>query len=504
MFKKYLQNQKGAIIPLVLMVFMVLMLLGVTAISISSADNSNSIYQEYKTQAYYLAKSGADTMASYLIEKSHHEGFDAMNQLINSISNKTSSVTNFGDGNIVIQIVRKNVNGREKIEVISKGTYREVLDTVSVTLLITIQSEGGELNPSSEKKALVTLSKDVSRALELTNGAYIEGDVLVNATKENSVWFDNSGGYRIRKGSLWLPMGTNPHYVISTNKGANSSELPSEYENPNLGTGWISNWAFWKDIETTPNGVKFSSMPSYPSSKYPEPVFPVFPSISELPVPDNPNYTTPWVAGEYYPINEDGYYNSIKPSSSRKITIDLAGGDRIIRVGSLDLTGGNIELINVAENSKLIVYVDIYFSIGSSRELNFNGIPDNVHIYYGGSQKVVMDGSAKFTGNIFVEKAEIDFSAGANMKGNITTLGTKINVSGGYAANNTIIYAPKALVEMSGSAQINGSVISKSFKRSGGSNAGIIFKETMYSIPGEFLGPINHSINIEYDENPWR
>jgi hypothetical protein len=502
MFKKYLQNQNGAIIPLVLIVFMVLMVLGVSAISISNADQRHSIYQDHKTQAYYLAKSGADTMASYLIEKSNHASFDDMNQLIDSISNKTSSATNFGDGNIVIEIVRKNVNMQEKLEVISKGMYREVSDTVTVTLLISIQSEGGEFN--SEENALVTLSEDSNRALELTNGAYIDGNVVVNATKENSVWFDNSGGYRIRNGSLWLPNSTDPHYVIKTGKGANFSNLPSEYEDPNLGTGWISSWAFWKDIENGPNGVKFSSMHSYPSINYPELVFPVFPSKSGLPVPGNPNYTTPWVEGTYYPITEDGYYNSIKPSSSRTITIDLAGGDRIVRVGNLDLTGGNIELINVAENSKLLIYVENHFSIGSSRYLNTNGVPDNVHIYYGGNQKVVMDGSAKFSGNIFVKEAEIDFTAGANMKGNITTLGTKVNVSGGSAANDTIIYAPKALVEMAGSAQIRGAVISKSFKKSGGGNAGIIFTPSSYSIPEEFFGSISNSINVEYDENPWR
>ncbi|SHI54579.1 hypothetical protein SAMN02745975_00121 [Geosporobacter subterraneus DSM 17957] len=502
MLRKHIYNNQGAIIPLSLMVFTVLIILTAATMSISIADNRYSIYQNNKMQAHYIARSGAETMAAYLIEKSYRESFTNMNNLLDDISNKTSNATSFLDGNFTIKTVRKTVGSKEKLDIISTGNYRGVSDSVTVTLVVSTESGGGAYNPSSEENALVALSEDSNIALELSSGAFIQGDVAINSTKENSIKFSGGSNYNIRNGSLYLKPGTDPKIVISTDRGSTNGEAPPEYKVPGVPNGqWYNNWAFWKNIE---NGVKFSSMPSYPSSKYPEPVFPSFPNIDELPQPANPNFTTPWVESLYYPITEDGYYNSIQPSSSRTITIDLAGGNRIIRVNNLNLTGGNIELKNVGENGKLFLYVDNSFALGSSRSLNENGIPDNVYIYYAGSQTVQIDGSSKFSGNLFVKNADINFTAGANMKGNIVTLGTYVNIAGGSSAHGMILYAPRALVNMSGSAQIKGSVIAETFKRSGGSNAGIIFAPTSFSIPGEFFGTSASNIVIRYDQNPWR
>lgn len=491
------------VVPLVLIVFMVFMVLGVTALSMGTADYRHSLYQDHKMQAFYLAKSGAQTLSAYLIEKSYHESFQNMNQLIENISDKTSDVASFGDGSIVITTERKTENGQQKIDIISTGTYGNVSETVAVTLLIEVQSGGGDFNPSSEENALVTLNEDAALALELTGGAFLNGNVMINATKENSIKF-RGGGYRIRNGSLYIPHTSEPHFVIDTDKGDNFSNLPPEYDNPNLGTGWINDWAFWRDIEVSPNGVKFASMPTYPSAAYPEPVFPQFPRIGDLPVPANLDYTTPWIEGLYYPILQDGYYNSIVPSSSRTITVDMAGGDRIIRVGNLNLTGGNIELANKGENSTLYLYVDNSFSMGSDRTLNYNGLPDNVQIYYAGTNPVTINGASRFSGNIFVKEANITLTAGANMKGNITTLGTYVNVSGGSSANGMVLYAPNALVEMAGSAQILGSVIANRFVRSGGGNAGIVYTPTNFSIPGDFFDSTTNSIDVQYVVNSWR
>ncbi len=499
MIKKYINNQKGMTLPLVITVFMVAMILGASVVTMSGSDNMLSIHQDHKTQAYYLAKSGAETMAKYIIDKSTSDSFIVTSQFLDSISNKTSTAAGVENGSIVIQTVKRTESGQDKLDLISTATYGNASETVILTLAVTIETGSGEFNPSTEENALFTLSDDPSVGLQLTGGAFLEGNIMINATREHSIVFNGGGGYNIRNGALFIPNTSNPHFVIQTDRGANFNQMPAEYENPGLGTGWISNWAFWENVE---DGVKYSTMPTYPSAQYPEPVFPEFPSIASLPVPADLNFRTPWVSGLYYPITSDGYYNSIIPESSRTITIDLAGGDRIIRVGELDLTGGNIELINTT-NGKLKIYVDTKFVIGSSRTLNYNGDPNLVQIYYAGTQEVVMDGSSSLIANIFVKQADIDFTAGANMKGNITTLGAKVEVSGGTGATGMILYAPNALVDMSGSAQIKGSVISNSFRRSGGGNAGIIFTPATSSVPEDFFGVGSNNISIEYDVNPW-
>lgn len=500
MFDKHLLNEKGMVIPIVLMVFMVLMIIGGAALSVATADHRHSAHQSHKIQAYYLAKSGAEAFADYLIEKSSSENFSTMNNLLNTISNKTSESANFKDGNITITVNRRTEGAQEKLDIISMGTYKGISETVSVTLLISTQAGGGDFNPSTEEKALVVLSDGSEEVLQLLGGAYLNGDVIINATSENSIVFRGGSGYNIRNGALYIPYASDPNFVISTDRGSSNGDA-GDYKIEGIPDWqWFNNWAFWRNIE---DGVKFLTVPS-PSSNYPTPIFPVFPNSSDLPVPVNPNYETPWKEDLYYPILEDGYYNSIRPSSSRTITIDLAYGNRIIRVRNLDLSGGNIDLINIGEDSKLILYVDNYFDIGSSRSLNGNGIPDNVYIYYAGTQKVRIDGAARFSGNIFVRDAELELTAGANFKGNITSLGTKVSITGGSAANDMILYAPYAHVEMGGSAQIKGSVISKTFIRSGGGNAGIIYTPTSYSIPGDFFESTDNNLSIKYDVNPWK
>lgn len=505
MIKKNLKNKSGMVIPVVIVVFVVLMTIGIAAINLGSSDYRHSIYQNNKAQAFYLAKSGAQTFADYLIEKSYTESYASMMSLIDDISDNTSDVTNFEDGEIIISVERRTENNQEKLRITSQGTYRNVSDTVTVSLILRVESDGGDFNPSFQDKALVTLSDEESVGLELLNGAFLDGDVMTNATKENSIRF-SGGGYRIRNGSLFIPFGSNPHTVIQTDKGASKNELPPEYEAQapaNLNQHWNNNWAFWKDIEVNPNGVKFVSMGSYPSATFPEPIFPDFPDVNSLNIPANPDLTTPWVEGLYYPISEDSYYNSIIPSSSRTITVDMAGGDRVIRVGTLNLTGGNLELENIGEDSTLYIYVENSFAIGSSRTLNSNGLPENVQIYYLGSSPITIDGAANISGNIFIKEGTLTLTAGGNMKGNIVSLGSTVNISGGSVGNPMAIYAPNALVEMSGSAQVKGSIIASRFRRLGGGNPGIIFTRVDNSIPGDFFDSGENNITIEYDLNPW-
>ena len=66
-----------------------------------------------------------------------------------------------------------------------------------------------------------------------------------------------------------------------------------------------------------------------------------------------------------------------------------------------------------------------------------------------------------------------------------------------------ILYAPQAHVNMAGSAQVRGSVIARSFGRSGGGNAGIIYVPVSYAIPSDFFQSGSNSVVIGYDAAPW-
>lgn len=487
------RNEKGIVLPLVLVVFSALLLLVFTAISVTSAENKESAWQSRRMQAFYLARSGAETFATYLIEKAYTTDFAEMMQFLDNIANKTSDAAEIEDGTLVIETVRRTEKGEEKLDIIARGTYQGVTEMVTVTLQLTIK-ETEDYDPSTAQHALMVFDADATKAFQLTGGAFVDGDVILNTTKENSVVFRGGQGFNIKNGALYLPHGADPHHVIDTDRGESNGNAPEEYKKPELPDWqWINNWAFWKNIE---EGVKFMTMPAYPSAVFPEPVFPDFP---HLPPAKNPIFTTP--QDKVYYLTEDGYYEKIHPTSGRTIKVDLAGGDRIIRVKHFQMDG-NIELMNVGKNSKLILYVEDYFSTGTW-SFNGNGNPENVQVYYAGAKPIILNGSTRFSGNIFVKQANLTLTAGGKMRGNVVTLGNHVEVSGGSSAESMALYAPLAHVEMGGSGQILGAVICRSFSRAGGGNAGIIYKPVGYQIPGEFFAS-RKSITINYDENPWR
>jgi len=61
-------KQNGVILPVVLIFFSVLMLLGITFVSVGGFQITQSRSQVERSKLYYVAKSGADTFAEYLVD----------------------------------------------------------------------------------------------------------------------------------------------------------------------------------------------------------------------------------------------------------------------------------------------------------------------------------------------------------------------------------------------------------------------------------------------------
>lgn len=63
----YIKNEKGATLPLVLMVMVVLMILGTILLFLSVTEARQVAREEKNMQAYYIARSGADAIAKHII-----------------------------------------------------------------------------------------------------------------------------------------------------------------------------------------------------------------------------------------------------------------------------------------------------------------------------------------------------------------------------------------------------------------------------------------------------
>lgn len=141
-----IKNNKGAALALVIMLMGVLSVLGITMLTISLAENKQAIYQVNKTQAYYLARSGAEAVAEHIIESSSSD----------DIMDKTSKPTQLGNGTFKVSVTKED----EDIVIKSTGEVHKV--NQDVTLVLTPEQTGGAPLPPADI--------DTATALEWMNG----------------------------------------------------------------------------------------------------------------------------------------------------------------------------------------------------------------------------------------------------------------------------------------------------------------------------------------------
>ncbi|MGM1047376.1 MAG: DUF7305 domain-containing protein [Bacillota bacterium] len=63
-----IKNERGFALPMVLILVTALSILGMALLGVSVSQAARTVHQEKKEQAFYIAKSGADAIASYIIE----------------------------------------------------------------------------------------------------------------------------------------------------------------------------------------------------------------------------------------------------------------------------------------------------------------------------------------------------------------------------------------------------------------------------------------------------
>ncbi|WHH59656.1 hypothetical protein [Petroclostridium sp. X23] len=183
-----------------------------------------------------------------------------------------------------------------------------------------------------------------------------------------------------------------------------------------------------------------------------------------------------------YTIEQDGYYDSLSLVGNGSLTIDVGDDQRVLRIGTLNLSQGHINLIG---NGKLFIFADQVFSVNGSSTLNSGGSSDNVHIFVSGTGTISLSGSTEIYGNIYAPDAKLSISGSARLTGNAIIGGTKVDLSGSTPFTGAM-YAPNALVHLQGSSKINGALISKKLELNGSSQ--VNYKEVNCVIPGYLTG----------------
>jgi|GEM_PF-2961109 len=273
------------------------------------------------------------------------------------------------------------------------------------------------------------------KALELTGSSAIYGNTGVNSTNSNSVTFEYST--MINDGDLYIGPGGDPETVVSFTGYGRGPET-------NIPDGDIIN------LDT--------------AKVFPLPAFPDFPTFSPIGRIDAGWYPIP--AGGHR-ISENGQYSSINVTN--QLTIDIGNEDRIIRTGSLSVTGSGKIILNRSGTGRLRLYVDDTLVLSGSSTINEGGDIDSMVLYYAGSDQLDFGGNTKIVASLYAQNASLNINGSGGIQGHIITGGSTMGVNGNSRANTRILYAPNASLQLTGSSQIEGAVVANDIKVLGNS-----------------------------------
>ncbi|MFA9381752.1 MAG: hypothetical protein ACERKO_11905, partial [Acetanaerobacterium sp.] len=163
------KNNRGSTLLLVIIVFALLLIFGMAALTLSASANRNSVTDWQSQQAYFTARSAVLAAVDYFVAAP-----DAQ-ELLESLDGKQSNETNnpkLGQYNLSVDKLDETHYGLASTAVVD-GQER----TVSVILSV----EGGSSAfPFGQNLVTATRFNDVESAID--GGAQIHGDLMINKT----------------------------------------------------------------------------------------------------------------------------------------------------------------------------------------------------------------------------------------------------------------------------------------------------------------------------------
>ena len=480
---KLLNSNRGMALPLVLVTIVIFVMFSTAILGMGTVDTKGAVQDSYKAQAYYYAHSGADAVASYIVENPDNLSAKEMNDLVDSlIANGDSdpfSLSPSDGGSIVVNVSRSG----NIISVRSEATYQGVKATAT-------------LNLNESISAGVPLDKAIysRKQLDIYDGARIEGDIagLSNINFHNDGYID---------GKVYIHPNATPAVVTHPSWYSPAVENLTEVfdypdfpfpDYPKYPTGLAT---IQQTLNVSGNGeVKQITGSVY----YYNGIHVSGGSLQIVRGDQNMKIRTKYlkVSNERniadissgkgsLEIYVDDY---LELSSNSTISFNLGDGDIIIRAKRLLLPQGHI-LVKHSGKGKLYIYVDDVLQIDGDSSINATqkygslGDPMKAFLYYAGTVdhygNNITDGNnynnfllfpnnIKIAATIYIKTAQVHVANGTGIVGNIITGGKKIKFSGGTNTDVKMVYAPNAHVELSGGAGIKGIIVCDSFRMEGG------------------------------------
>jgi Tfp pilus assembly protein PilX len=159
------KKSKGAALVIVIMVFAVMMILGTALLQKSVAETKQVAYDKKKMQAYYLAKSGVEASAAWMMNSSNNSS---------ALIGKTSTSTSLGngtEGTFTVEVIDKS-----STEILIRGTG--TVDGVSAKAGLILNKNMAPGGTSVFTNTLYAVSTIVLQGNTTVNGNVASGGII--------------------------------------------------------------------------------------------------------------------------------------------------------------------------------------------------------------------------------------------------------------------------------------------------------------------------------------
>lgn len=408
------RKRKGSIMALSIILFAILSGLGTVGLGMSINENKRAIRHQAKTQAYYIARSGAEVVEAAILNlESEEEKEGLLKNLPKTINVKGLEFGFDGLGHISLE------GNRDKLIIVSEGKVENVIETVEKIINV-------EINKYEE---------DIISNIDTT--IFSNNNMIFKNNTQNNV-NGAIGTNSIISGSLKFDSGFNDKITIKIPVGADSSSI---IDKPSYDRSIPKVEYIEKRIYSSP------ILPAYPEN------LPERGIIETSYHNDNPI------------ISRNGYYDRLTIKSNRSVTIDTRKGDVDLRIREFDVQRGDIM---VTGEGKVNIFIEEFKNFNGN--INGEGNSKKFRLYYNGSEPIIIAGSDKINGSLYIEQADLLLTGSGTINGNVVHGGKSLTISGGSYSQNGLIYAPNAQVNIIQGGTIKGAIICNILEMSGGAN----------------------------------
>lgn len=413
-----LKNREGSTLLLTLMIFAVLMIFATFTLGFMVTENKQSMYHQHKTQAYYVARSGAETVEAAILSMTEEGSEEELSKLESKLPIDNIQIEGLSEGDSRLRVSLKKEDD---------------------SLIITSTAHVNGVEESIEK---VLVGESIKQSIKIEHALFSDENITMSGSA-----------------TITSDISTNKSIIINGSPNIRNVFL-QEGQSISAPDWWLSSWK-----------KNYSEHRLDSPIEYPNFDFKPFPSVIE-----NKSSTNFILNGNgTKTIYESTDYNILKIDSNTKFYIDTTAGDVVLNIEKLYLSQGHIILIG---NNKVKMNIGD-FIMGGSSTINSSGSKENLIIHQYGNKKVDIGGSQKVKGDFYIEEADLKIAGSASIEGDVFTRSNNISLSGAQSIVGSL-FIEKGSLTISGSGRVHGSILTNG-NRVNLSGSAIMAKGVLYA-----------------------